>query len=340
MLCLPAGILIVGVRHVERRVAKLDIDVQRIDVVWMHVQPIEERLTLPVVVKGLEFRGIEEAIRPQPAEGQEVSDRVAARSEVDLAARALEGAVSARDAADWLRLVETGFGDDPYDEAVLVAEFGGRDARDDFHRLDGFMRNLIRINAALPIGHRLVVDRELRLCVVADRMEEAVGIRHHAGRRHGNDLIQAGRGLEGQLRDQALIDVGVGRRIALEELFGMADDVDRSGRARQPERQVDVDRNRRSYVDVALECLETLCGNADVVRVRRQIAEHVLPHGIRCGRPTEPRDRITDCDFHRLHYSTRRVLHRALHGPGPAEFLTASVAKADHANGDHHLQRN
>jgi len=70
------------------------------------------------------------------------------------------------------------------------------------------------------IGDRLVVDRELRLRMVADRMEEPVRIGHDARRRHRNDLIETGGRLDRQLLDEALIDVGMCRRIALEQILG------------------------------------------------------------------------------------------------------------------------
>ena len=79
-----------------------------------------------------------------------------------------------------LRLVETGLGDDVDDEAALVAVFGGCDPGDHFHRLDGVRRDLVGVDAALLVRHRLVVDRELRLRVVADRMEEPVRVGHDA----------------------------------------------------------------------------------------------------------------------------------------------------------------
>ena len=121
------------------------------------------------------------------------------------------------------------------DEAALVAVFGGRDAGDDLHRLDGVRRDLVRVDAALLVGDRLVVDRELRLRVIADRMEEAVRVGDDARRRERDDLVQARRRLERQLRDQALIDVGVRRRIALEQILRVADDLDgASSRRRAP----------------------------------------------------------------------------------------------------------
>ena len=64
---------------------------------------------------------------------------------------------------------------------ALVAVFGRRHARDHLHRLDRVWRNLVRVDAALLVGDRLVVDRELRLRVIAHRVEEAVRVSHDAG---------------------------------------------------------------------------------------------------------------------------------------------------------------
>ena len=136
--------------------------------------------------------------------------------------------------------------------------------------------DLVRVDAALLVGDRLVVDRELRLRVVADRMEEAVGIGHDARRGQRDDLVQpAGRRLDRQLRDQALIDVGVRGRIALEQILGVADDLAPRRRAGQRQRQVERDRHAAPHVDVALERLEPLGLDDDVIRIRRQVAEDV-----------------------------------------------------------------
>ena len=129
-----------------------------------------------MIVQRLELRRIEKAIGPQSADRQKVPDAVRARADVDVARRALERAVAERHAAGRLRLVEPRLGDDVHDQAALVAVFGRRHAGDHLHRLHGVRRNLIRIDAALLVGDRLVVDRELRLRVIADRMEEAVRV--------------------------------------------------------------------------------------------------------------------------------------------------------------------
>ena len=136
-------------------------------------------------------------------------------------------------------------------------------------------------------------------------------------------------GLERQLRDQALIDVGVRRRIALEQILGVADDLDRRGRARERQRDVELDRHGAAHVDVPLERREALRADRNVIRVRRQVAEHE-PAG-RVGRraAVESGDRVAELDGDRLHHAAGRVLHRALHGACAAEFLRPAAAGAE-----------
>ena len=73
-------------------------------------------------------------------------------------------------------MIEARLGHDVHHEAALVAVLRRRDAGDDFHRLHRVRRDLVRVHAALLICNRLVVDRELRLRVIADWVEEAVRI--------------------------------------------------------------------------------------------------------------------------------------------------------------------
>src|SRR5471032_1459674 len=113
---------------------------------------------------------------------------MSAAADIELAGRTLERAVPERHAAGWLCLIETGLRHNVHHEAALVTVLRGRDARDDLHRLDGVLRDLVRIELALLVSDRLVVDRELGLRVVADWMEEAVGVGHDARRRQRDDL--------------------------------------------------------------------------------------------------------------------------------------------------------
>ena len=89
------------------------------------------------------------------------------------------------------------------------------------HRIWG---NLIRVEAALLVGDRLIVDRKLCLRVIANRVKEAVRISHDTGRSEGDDLVQSRRGFDRKLCDLALIDVCVRRWIALDQFNGMTND--------------------------------------------------------------------------------------------------------------------
>ena len=193
---------VVSVRNVERGSPDVHVQAQRVRDVGMKVEAVEERLAVPLVVQRLELGRIEVAIRPHRAQRQEVPDGVRAAADAGVEDRRGERSVAGGHRTRRLRLVETGLGDDVHDEAALVAVLGGRHAGDDLHRLHRLWRNLIRVDTALLIRNRLVVDGELRLRVVADRMEEAVRVGHDAGRGERNRLIEAADRLERQLVDE------------------------------------------------------------------------------------------------------------------------------------------
>jgi len=104
-----------------------------------------------------------------------------------------------------------GLRNDPDDEAGLVTELRRSHAVHDLKRLHRSRRQLIRIDATLLVGDRLVVHRVLRLGVVAHRMEEAVGVRGDAGGGAHHDRVQACGRLDGRRFDDALIQVHVHR---------------------------------------------------------------------------------------------------------------------------------
>ena len=121
-------------------------------------------------------------------------------------------------------------------------------------------------------GGRLIVNRELRLRVVANRMEEPVGVGHHA--RGDGDLVEAGRRAEGQLGNRLDTNIGVRRRVR--PVLGVADHI------------------RRESVKSSVTAIRTtsrclLCASTeDAVGVWRSIASR----GIGVGGSREPRDGI------------------------------------------------
>ena len=135
------------------------------------------------------------------------------------------------------------------------------------------------------------------------------------GERQRDDLVQATGGrFDGQALDQALVDVRMGGRIALQQILGVADDIDAGGCARQRERQIEGDRCAGAHVDVAFERLESLRLDDDVIRIRRQIAEDVPAGGIGGRRARKAGDRVTEANLDRLHEAAGRVLDGALYG--------------------------
>ncbi len=165
---------------------------------------------------------------------------------------AVERSVAGRSAIRSALLVEPGLGDDADDEAVLVAELGGRNSGDHFHRLHGVRRDLVRVDPALLIGHGLVVDRELRLRVIADRVEEAVRVGDDARRRQRDRPDSAPKMLSsGSRATRRLIDVGVRRRVALEQILGVADHLHGRARAGQRHGQRQLDRHRVRFTSTS-----------------------------------------------------------------------------------------
>src|SRR5205823_9756184 len=125
-----------------------------------------------------------------------------------------------------------------------------------------------------------------------------------------------------------LIDVGVRSRIALEQIFGVADDLDGRGGAGQGQRQIHRDGDGAPDIDVALQRLEPLRYDLDVVRVWWEISEPVLAHRISGGRPAEAGDRVADPDLDRLHHATGGILDGALHRAGAAKLLRPRSRRA------------
>ena len=73
------------------------------------------------------------------------------------------------------------------DDAGLAAVLGGRRAVDDFEGLDGVGGKLVGEDFALLVGDGLAVDGEGVGGVVAESVEEAVGVGGDAGRGEGDE---------------------------------------------------------------------------------------------------------------------------------------------------------
>ncbi len=201
--------LVERIGHLEPVTRGQQVEVKRVAGGGLPIEAIEDGLAVSHVVKRTEFGAVEKAPAAQGIGGEEIAELLAAEAEGGFLADGSEGAVLRGEAAERL-LAESGTGDGVDHEAGLIAEFGAGRAGDEFHGLDGVERNLGGELFALLIGDGLAVDGEAGLCVIAQRVEEAIGIGDDAGAGHGDGVAEsvAGGG-GGQLRVEFAIHVVV-----------------------------------------------------------------------------------------------------------------------------------
>ena len=228
---------------------------------------------LPTSWNGRNSGRVEEAPAAQRVGGEEVAELLAAEAEGGFLADRAEGAVLRGEAAEGL-LAESGTRDGVDHQAGLVAELRARRAGDQFHRLDGVERNLRGELLALLIGDRLAVDREAGLRVIAQRVEEAVGIGHHAGAGHRDRVAQsAARGGGGQLRIELAIHVVVRVGDVFEHRGAARFHRDGGVFAGQREREFERHRNAGAHRHVLRAHREAGGGDRNLVGIRRDVEE-------------------------------------------------------------------
>ena len=145
------------------------------------VDAVEDVLLVALVVEDGELGRIEEASGVEAVGLDEVAPVLAAVGEIDAAGGGPEGAIGGADAAGGLgdSLPGAGGGDD--DEAGFVAVLGRRRAGDDLDGLNGVGGKLVGEDLALLVGDGLAVDGERVGGVIAEAVEEAVGVGGDAG---------------------------------------------------------------------------------------------------------------------------------------------------------------
>ena len=186
----PAIQVVERVRGLEPGAGESKINVNGIHFRKLKVHPVEDVLFVSLVMKHGKFRRIEKTAAFQSAGGNEVSPILAAVAQVDPDIGGAKAAIGSRDAAlGGGHALSRARGHVDYD-AGLLSEFGGRRAGDDFHRLNGIERNLVGKNLALLVGDGLAIDGKGIFRVVAQAMEEAVGIGGDSRRRQSHQRTQ------------------------------------------------------------------------------------------------------------------------------------------------------
>ncbi len=154
------------------------------------VDAIEDVQLVALVVEDDELGRIEEASGVEAVDLDEVAPVLSAVAEIDRAGGRAEAAVGGGDAAGGLGDSLAGAGGDLNDEAGLAAILGGRGSGDDFDRLDGVGGKLVGEDLALLVGDRLAVDGEGVGGVIAEAVEETVGVGRDAGRGECDDRAE------------------------------------------------------------------------------------------------------------------------------------------------------
>ena len=146
------------------------------------VDAIEEILLVALVVKDNKLRRIEKAPSVQAVELKEVSSFLGAVSEIERTVGGAEVSIGRGNVSCGLGQSLSRAGRDVNDQAGLVAIFGGRRSGNHFDRLHGIGRELVGEDFALLVGHRLAINRKRIRRVIAEAMEETVGVGRHSGR--------------------------------------------------------------------------------------------------------------------------------------------------------------
>ena len=200
------------------------------------IHAVEEVLLVSLVVHHDEFRRIEEAAGIQAVGGDEISPVLAAVAEVEAHIGVPKAAVFGGQAA--VRRGHSLAGARGYvdDQACLAAVLGRRRAGNHLHRLDRIQRNLVGEDLALLIGDRLAIHGERVFGVIAQSVEEAVGIGGNPRRGERNQRTdRRGCALQRQLVDQVAVHVGVEGGRVLQQVLARRFHVDRRPRSSPPE---------------------------------------------------------------------------------------------------------
>ena len=186
------------------------------------VDAVEDVLLVALVVEDGELRRIEKAAGVEAVDFNEVAPVLAAVAEIEGAGGGAEGAVGTADAAGGLGDALTGAGGGHDDQAGLAAVLGRRRAGDDFDGLNGVGGKLVGEDLALLVGDRLAIDGERVGGVIAEAVEEAVGVGGDAGDGQRDQRAERGRlALERNLDEEVAVHVGVEGGIVLDQVAGV-----------------------------------------------------------------------------------------------------------------------
>ncbi len=263
----------------------------------LEVHAIEEGLIIPNIVERPELRGVQKTAATHSVDSQKVAECCSAIAQAETPSLGAERTVVRVDVPEDPARPQGGACRDTCHQAGLVAEFGQRRSRNDFHALDGAGWQLSREYLALLVADGLPIDDEADLCVIAQRVEETITIGRHTARAIDDRLAQAGARVEGgELHDQVPVCIDVGRRIDLQQVGAGCFDRDGSLRSGDGHGGFELDRHSAANGNILREGIEAACLDFQVIRIGRDIAQ--LERTVQSGRRglLIAGDRIVDRD--------------------------------------------
>ena len=156
----------------------------------------------------------------------------------------------------------------------------------------GVERNLRGKQLALLVAHRLAIDHEGGLRVIAQRMKESIGVRRHRTGAIGDGVAQSGaRTGHRQFRENAGVHVLMSGRIGFHRRRGGLH-CDRARLRRYTQRDIRHHRHRVANFNVLLDGVESGGIDYQPVIVHRDAIEAIFAVGVGHGHLFEAGDRI------------------------------------------------
>ncbi len=272
-----------GVGGLEPGAAVVEVEAHGVGVGDFEIDAVKCIFFVALVVEDAELGRIEKAPGIQGVELDEVAPVFAAVGEIESAAGRSKGAVGGRDGAGGLGYALAGTGSRHDDEAGLSAVFSRRRAGDDFEGLNGIGGNLVGEGLALLIGDRLAVDGKGVGRVIAEPMEEAVGVGGDTRGGGGDERAERRRlALERHLDEQVTVNIGVKGGVIFDQVArGAGLHRNRLAGGGDLEDQFEGGGNHGVDFEALMQGCEPGCGDGEPIVVERDVGDFELAGRVR-----------------------------------------------------------
>ncbi len=248
--------------------------------VRLQIDAIEERLIISDVVERAKLGCVQKTPAANAIRGKEIPESRVPETQPEGCGRGSERAVRRVHVPKSMRHAQPAPCRDAGDQAGLIAEFRIGRSGAEFHALNRAGRKLCREDLALLIADRLAVDHEADLRMIAQRVEESIGVGRDSAGAINDGLAQAAAGVDiGKLRNQAAVGIYVRGGIELQHVGSGGFDVHGGLGTNQRESRRDLHGDGVAHRDVLREHQETGRGDFQMIRIRRNVADPVRSLG-------------------------------------------------------------